>query len=241
MSSQQNFKGIISLSEEQYTTLSTTGTLTVGDITLTYSPADTVYVTPDDTTEQLADKLDKNQGIDNAGKVLTVGDDGIVTPQDSGGSSNPAITTVTYENTNYFTHLTELRNLINENKLLDIKVTFLQAVTGEVLQRMESNTSSQTNIYFTSESIIPTNTIYFLKPSYMRGTTQLYFTSSIITTSNSPNPYAITLYALSSGSVYIGVNKFYVSSTGAETWTEAYGRVNVTDIPINLTIRYFNI
>lgn len=47
MSSQQYFKGIVSLSEEQYITLSTTGTLTVGDITLTYSPTDTVYVTPE--------------------------------------------------------------------------------------------------------------------------------------------------------------------------------------------------
>lgn len=47
MSSQQDFKGVVSLSEEQYTTLSTTGTLTVGDITLTYSPTDTIYVTPD--------------------------------------------------------------------------------------------------------------------------------------------------------------------------------------------------
>ena len=47
MSSRQDFKGIVSLSEEQYTTLSTTGTLTVGDITLTYSPTDTIYVTPD--------------------------------------------------------------------------------------------------------------------------------------------------------------------------------------------------
>lgn len=63
MSSQQDFKGIVSLSEEQYKTLSTTGTLTVGDITLTYSPIDTVYVTPE--TSSTDSSIELLVGTDN--------------------------------------------------------------------------------------------------------------------------------------------------------------------------------
>ena len=41
-----NFKGIVYLTNEQYTTLQTNGTITVGDVTLTYDE-NTLYVTPD--------------------------------------------------------------------------------------------------------------------------------------------------------------------------------------------------
>lgn len=41
-----NFKGYVKLSQPQYQTLKTTGTLTVGGETLTFSPLDTNYVTP---------------------------------------------------------------------------------------------------------------------------------------------------------------------------------------------------
>jgi len=40
-------KKIFKLSEEEFKTLSTTGTLTKDEVTYTYSPSDTIYVTPD--------------------------------------------------------------------------------------------------------------------------------------------------------------------------------------------------
>lgn len=41
---------IFKLSQAEYTTLSTTGTLTKDGVTYTYSPTDTIYVTPDITS-----------------------------------------------------------------------------------------------------------------------------------------------------------------------------------------------
>lgn len=41
---------IFKLSQAEYTTLSTTGTLTKDGVTYTYSPSDTIYVTPDITS-----------------------------------------------------------------------------------------------------------------------------------------------------------------------------------------------
>ena len=41
---------IMKLSQAEYTTLSTTGTLTKDGVTYTYSPSDTIYVTPDITS-----------------------------------------------------------------------------------------------------------------------------------------------------------------------------------------------
>jgi len=44
------FKGVVYLTEEQYRELKTNGTLTVGDISLTYDE-DILYVTPDNITD----------------------------------------------------------------------------------------------------------------------------------------------------------------------------------------------
>ena len=44
-----NFKGIVGLTEEQYNTLQSTGTLVVGDVTYTYDPTGTLYVTDSQT------------------------------------------------------------------------------------------------------------------------------------------------------------------------------------------------
>ena len=114
------FKGVVKLTQEQFDTLKDTGTLTVGNETITYSPNDTVYVVEDNITEQIAEntnkitvlqtdvsalesdvlslqnsvqtnttnlteldmnKLDKNQGVSNAGKIMIIGDDGVIIPQ----------------------------------------------------------------------------------------------------------------------------------------------------------------
>lgn len=40
-----NFKGIVKLTEEQFSTLKTNGTITVGETKLTYDPVSTLYVT----------------------------------------------------------------------------------------------------------------------------------------------------------------------------------------------------
>ena len=43
---EERLKKIVKLSEEQYNTLKSTGTITIEGKVLTYSPTDTIYVTP---------------------------------------------------------------------------------------------------------------------------------------------------------------------------------------------------
>lgn len=51
MSNQATFKGVVKLpSEADFQTLQSTGTITIGGVTVTYSPQDTLYVVPDTTT-----------------------------------------------------------------------------------------------------------------------------------------------------------------------------------------------
>lgn len=45
MAETNNFKGVVGLTEEQYNTLQSTGTLVVGDVTYIYDPTGTLYVT----------------------------------------------------------------------------------------------------------------------------------------------------------------------------------------------------
>lgn len=45
-------KTMVELSEEQYQELKTNGTLTIGDLTLTFDE-NVIYVTPDTTSEQI--------------------------------------------------------------------------------------------------------------------------------------------------------------------------------------------
>lgn len=44
--SQATFKGVVKLSQTQYETLKSEGTISIGDVTLTYDPTTTLYVTP---------------------------------------------------------------------------------------------------------------------------------------------------------------------------------------------------
>lgn len=68
------FKGIVKLSETQFNTLSTVGTLTVGGTTYTYEPDTTVYVTPDTTQSQLNQITARLNQVDQsiAGKQNTL-------------------------------------------------------------------------------------------------------------------------------------------------------------------------
>lgn len=97
------FKGVVKLSQEQFDTLKSTGTLTVNGETITYSPDDTVYAVGDNISEQvsnntsdieqlqtdissleteLTNKLDKNQGVENVGKFLGIDNTGDTLPLD---------------------------------------------------------------------------------------------------------------------------------------------------------------
>lgn len=51
---------IIKLSTAEYTTLSSTGTLTKDGVTYTFSPSDTIYVTPDNMSKQYATITDNS-------------------------------------------------------------------------------------------------------------------------------------------------------------------------------------
>lgn len=226
MSSQQDFKGVVSLSEEQYTTLSTTGTLTVGDITLTYSPTDTVYVTPDNTLEELSSKIDKNQGSENAGKVLTVGDDGIVTPQDSGGSGIN-IKTETYQNVELKSIKSTLFNLIQNNKFISLFFKINSAYKA---------TLNKTNIYdsgaitssSSSETIILSSYIYNLIPTlYTFNLTRIELRldeRTFIRINN--NDYTITVKDLDKTTTSNGVTLKFMSE-------------NVDSLIGNITLTYF--
>lgn len=97
------FKGVIKLTQEQFDTLRNTGTLTVGEETINYSPNDTMYVVEDNISEQvvantnditqlktdvsdletdMTEKLDKNQGVENAGKYLGIDESGNIIPSE---------------------------------------------------------------------------------------------------------------------------------------------------------------
>lgn len=97
------FKGVVKLSQEQFDTLKSTGTLTVNGETITYSPDDTVYAVGDNISEQvsnntsdieqlqtdissleteLTNKLDRNQGVENVGKFLGIDNTGDTVPLD---------------------------------------------------------------------------------------------------------------------------------------------------------------
>ena len=59
---------IMKLSQAEYTTLSTTGTLTKDGVTYTYSPSDTIYVTPDSSIPLTFTNISiaTNDWVDNA-------------------------------------------------------------------------------------------------------------------------------------------------------------------------------
>ncbi len=90
---ESNIKAIVRLnSKEQFEKLKGNGSITVGDEVILYSPGDTIYFTGDDISKQVTinkenikslntNKLDKNQGISNAGKAMIVGADGTLSPQ----------------------------------------------------------------------------------------------------------------------------------------------------------------
>lgn len=80
-----NLKGIVYLSEEQYKTLKSTGTITVGDITLNYDK-NVLYVTDDKIAEELkalgerVTVLENTGGStgDTEGNILLLGADGVI-------------------------------------------------------------------------------------------------------------------------------------------------------------------
>lgn len=108
------FKGVTKLTQEQFDTLRNTGTLTVGEETINYSPNDTMYVVEDNISEQvvtntnditqlktdvsdletdMTEKLDKNQGVENAGKFLSVNETGDIFAVDLPENANILIGT----------------------------------------------------------------------------------------------------------------------------------------------------
>ena len=108
------FKGVIKLTQEQFDTLRNTGKLTVGEETINYSPNDTMYVVEDNISEQvvintndivqlktdisnletdMTEKLDKNQGVENAGKFLSVNETGDIFAVDLPENANILIGT----------------------------------------------------------------------------------------------------------------------------------------------------
>lgn len=78
-------KKIFKLSEEEFKTLSTTGTLTKDGVTYTYSPSDTIYVTPDASRVEIVQTTGQSTSSVMSQKA--------VTDELSGKLSNPLIFT----------------------------------------------------------------------------------------------------------------------------------------------------
>lgn len=83
MSNQATFKGVVKLpSEADFQTLQSTGTITIGGVTVTYSPQDTLYVVPDTTTPTTTATINGNADtytISNGGTYIFLGDVGTLT------------------------------------------------------------------------------------------------------------------------------------------------------------------
>ena len=74
-------KAIIKLSQTDFDNLKSEGSIIKNGQTVYYSPIDTIYMVEDEISEKIDEKLDKNQGISNAGKVLIVDEYGNVMPE----------------------------------------------------------------------------------------------------------------------------------------------------------------
>lgn len=71
--SKSTMKGIVKLTKEQFETLRTTGSVTVNDEVINYSPLDTLYIVPDTTEQDIQDL--KNNKVDKVeGKGLSTND-----------------------------------------------------------------------------------------------------------------------------------------------------------------------
>lgn len=64
-------KKIFKLSEEEFKTLSTTGTLTKDGVTYTYSPSDTIYVTPDTSNIEIVQTTGQSTSSVMSQKAVT--------------------------------------------------------------------------------------------------------------------------------------------------------------------------
>ena len=65
---EERLKKIVKLSEEQYNTLKSTGTVTIEGKVLTYSPTDTIYVTP--TLKSFTDVIDESDKVPTSHAVF---------------------------------------------------------------------------------------------------------------------------------------------------------------------------
>ncbi len=74
-------KAIIKLSQTDFDNLKNEGSIIKNGQTVYYSPSDTIYMVEDEISEKIDEKLDKNQGISNAGKVMIVDEYGNVMPE----------------------------------------------------------------------------------------------------------------------------------------------------------------
>lgn len=79
-----NFKGIVYLTDEQYTTLKDTGTIAVGGITLTYDE-NTLYVTPDTAQPSGVSQEDFNKLLNNTTIIMPNANESVLL-----GSNNAA-------------------------------------------------------------------------------------------------------------------------------------------------------
>lgn len=178
------------------------------------------------SSADLETKLDKNQGSENAGKVLTVGDDGIVTPQDSGGSGIN-IKTETYQNVELNSIKSTLFNLIQNNKFISLFFKINSAYSA---------TLNETNIYnsgaittsSSSENIILSSYIYNLIPTlYTFNLTRIELRldeRTFIRINN--NDYTITVKDLDKTTTSNGVTLKFMSE-------------NVDSLIGNITLTYF--
>lgn len=102
---------------------------TVGDALQNYVPAENYEENLQEIAQAIGTKLDKNQGAGNAGKILGIGEDGIVVPQDK-----PAGSSVTVDDALSATSVNPVQNKVVTAALAEKITAPTTAAVGQIIK-----------------------------------------------------------------------------------------------------------
>lgn len=179
----------------------------------TSGPSTTITVTPEkaaiNNNEILTttNGLLKNQGVENSGKVLTVGSDGNVTPQEAQGGGNVVkTTTISNSAANLYSFLNNTSNTI-----LSIKLTLKQIANISEI----ANLTLSPELTPSYESIqLATNSEFILNISKcsVLGSDDIYLTGKLFYNTTSTTFIDIT-FIVSNSNISISANGLYKDIT----------------------------
>lgn len=173
----------------------------------------TINISPDAATINNSNILTenngllKNQGVGNSGKVLTVGEDGNVTPQDfSGGSSGGNVvqtTTISNSAANLYSFLNNTSNTILSIKLTLKQIANINEIANLILS--PELTTSYENIQ------LATNSEFILNVSKcsVMGSDDIYLTGKLYYS----NTFIDIIFIVSNSNISISANGLYKDIT----------------------------